>query len=149
MKKVIMVSACLIGLPTRYDGKSKPDRKVLNFLKSEDAVVIPFCPEQLGGLPTPRVPSEIQGKKGWREGVKVLNEKGEDVTENFRRGAEISLKIAQFSKPDLIIMKERSPSCGVNCVYDGTFSKAVVSGMGATAYYLKKDGYKIISEEDL
>ncbi len=149
MKKVIMVSACLLGLPTRYDGKSKPNEKVLNFLKSEDVVVVPFCPEQLGGLPTPRVPSEIQGGKGWKEGAKVLNEKGEDVTENFYLGAEISVKIAQFSNPDFIIMKERSPSCGVNYVYDGTFSKKVVSGMGAAAYYLKKAGYRIISEEDL
>jgi len=149
MKKVIMVSACLLGFPTRYDGKSKPDKRVLNFLKRENAVIVPFCPEQLGGLPTPRIPSEIQGKKGWGEGVRVINKAGQDVTENFIRGAKVSLEIARFSNPDLIIMKERSPSCGVNYIYDGTFSKRVVYGMGVATYYLKKAGYRVISEEEL
>ena len=121
----------------------------MRFIEKENVVVVPFCPEQLGGLPTPRFSSEIQGRKGWQEGAQVLNKNGEDVTRNFILGAEISLKIAWFSKPELIIMKERSPSCGVNYVYDGAFSKKEVRGMGVAAYYLKKAGYNIISEEDL
>ena len=135
-----MVSACLLGLPTRYDGKSKPCEEVLKL--AEKHVLVPFCPEQLGGLPTPRPRSEIRGGK-------VINELGEDVTENFVRGAEASLKIAKIVKPDLIILKSKSPSCGLRRVYDGTFSGKLVEGIGIAARALKEAGFNLITEEDL
>ncbi len=135
-----MVSSCLLGLPTRYDGKSKPDERVLKL--SRDFILVPFCPEQLGGLPTPRPRSEIRGEK-------VINEFGEDVTENFKRGAEVSLEIAKLINPCAVILKSKSPSCGLRKVYDGTFSGKLVSGMGVTAAALKDHGYRLITEEDL
>ncbi len=135
-----MVSACLLGLPTRYDGKSKSCERILKL--AEDAVLIPFCPEQLGGLPTPRPRAEIRNGK-------VINELGEDVTENFVRGAEISLKIAQIVKPDLIILKSKSPSCGLRKIYDGTFTGKLMDGMGFAARALKEAGFNLITEEDL
>ncbi len=135
-----MISACLLGLPTRYDGKSKPDERVLKL--SKDFIIVPFCPEQLGGLPTPRPRSEI------RDG-KVINEFGEDVTENFKRGAKISLEIAKITDPCVIILKSKSPSCGLRNVYDGTFSGKLVNGIGVTASALRDHGYRLITEEDL
>ncbi len=142
-----MVSACLLGLSTRYDGKSKPCQSVLSLL--ERHVLVPFCPEQLGGLPTPREKSEIQGGKGYAEGVRVVTESGRDVTENYIRGALETLKLARLFKPDLIILKSKSPACGLGEVYDGTFSGKLVKGDGVTAYHLKREGYKLITEKDL
>ena len=135
-----MVSACLLGLPTRYDGKSKFYERVNSL--SEDFILVPFCPEQLGGLPTPRPRSEIRGGK-------VINEFGEDVTENFRRGAKMSLKIAEIVNPCVIILKSKSPSCGLRRVYDGTFSGRLIDGIGITAALLKDRGYRLMTEEDL
>ncbi len=135
-----MVSACLLGLPTRYDGKAKGVEKVVSL--SESFVLVPFCPEQLGGLPTPRPRSEIRDDK-------VINELGEDVTENFRRGAKMSLDIARIVKPCTIILKSKSPSCGLRKVYDGTFSGKLVSGSGVAAALLREHGYRLITEEDL
>ncbi len=135
-----MVSACLLGLPTRYDGKSKPHSEVLKL--AEEFVLVPFCPEQLGGLPTPRPQSEISGER-------VINELGQDVTDEFHRGAEISLKIAEIVKPWMILLKSKSPSCGLRKVYDGTFAGRLVNGMGITARALKSAGYHLITEEDL
>jgi len=143
----IMVSSCLLGLPTRYDGKSKPCRKVLEL--SSKHVLIPFCPEQLGGLPTPRYRSEIAGGKGYEKGVKIVTENGVDVTENYIQGAMLSVEIARLVKPDLIILKSKSPACGLRKVYDGTFSGRLVNGSGVAAYFLKKEGCKLITEEDL
>jgi len=142
----ILVSACLLGLPTRFDLLSKPCDKILNLL--EKHVIIPVCPEQLGGLGTPRPPSEIQGGKGWNGEEKVINIKGEDVTENFVRGAELTVKIARLLKVDLVILKSGSPSCGVHEVYDGTFTKNLVRGSGVTAWFLKKEGFHVVDEND-
>jgi uncharacterized protein YbbK (DUF523 family) len=139
-RRVIMVSACLLGFPTRYDGKSKPFDHVIKL--SERYILVPFCPEQLGGLPTPRPRSEIRGER-------VVNDLGEDVTENFLRGAEASLRIAKIAKPDAIILKSKSPSCGLRRVHDGTFSGKLIEGMGITARALRDAGYKLLTEEDL
>ena len=130
-----LVSACLLGIKCRYDGKSKPNEKVLELSKKE--TLIPFCPEQAGGLPTPRVAQEIQGCSG--EVVldgkcKVMNKEGRDVTEEFIRGA---------------IMKQRSPSCGCGLTFDGTFSKNFIKGDGVAAALLKRNGIKVMTEEDL
>lgn len=142
----ILVSACLLGLPTRYDLLSKPCDKILKLL--EKNIIIPVCPEQLGGLGTPRPPSEIQGGKGWSGREKVINIEGKDVTEYFIRGAKLTVKIAKLLKVDLVILKSKSPSCGVHEVYDGTFTGNLVKGLGVTAWFLKKEGYHIIDEND-
>ena len=134
-----MVSACLLGLPTRYDGKEKGIELVKKLVRYY--ILVPFCPEQLGGLPTPRPRSEIRGER-------VVNELGKDVTENFERGARAALRIAEMVDPMLIILKERSPSCGLRHVYDGTFSGRLVDGMGMTARVLKEAGYELTTEED-
>ncbi|HIP91904.1 MAG TPA: DUF523 domain-containing protein, partial [Thermotoga sp.] len=101
-----------------------------------------------GGLETPRPPSEIQGGKGWNGKEKVINIEGKDVTEYFIRGAKLTVKIAKLLKVDLVILKSKSPSCGVHEVYDGTFTGNLVKGLGVTAWFLKKEGYHIIDEND-
>ena len=145
-----LVSACLLGIKCRYDGKSKPNEKVLELSKKE--TLIPVCPEQLGGLPTPRVAQEIQGMSGEKvlDGdCKVLNKKGKDVTEQFIKGAEETLKITKIYNIKEAILKQRSPSCGCGQQYDGTFTKTLIKGDGVTTALLKKKGIKIITEEDL
>lgn len=136
-----LCSACLLGIACRYDGLSKPNEKVLALAKTE--TLIPVCPEQLGGQPTPRPGSEIT-----RFGT-VVEESGNDVTREFSKGALETLKIAKLYGIKEAIMKQRSPSCGSGQVYDGTFSKTLVKGDGIAAALLKKNGIKVISEEDL
>lgn len=138
--KKIICSACLLGIACRYDGKSKPDRKVLNLSKKE--ILIPVCPEQLGGLTTPREPAEQRNGK-------VITASGKDITKYFQKGAKEVLKIAKIFGAKEAILKQRSPSCGNGKIYDGTFSKQIIRGDGVTARLLKKNGIKVISEEDL
>ena len=133
----ILVSACLLGLPVRYDGASKVCERVLSLLSRH--TLIPVCPEQLGGLPTPRPRSEIRNGR-------VFNELGEDVTENFVRGATATLEMAKLLKVDLAVMKSKSPSCGVGRVYDGSFSGRVVEGNGVTSDLLIKNGFVVVDE---
>lgn len=139
-KKNILVSACLLGTPCRYDGASKPNTKVIAL--SEKYNLIPVCPEVAGGLPTPRTPSEIVGER-------VLMRDGRDVTENYRRGAEIALKKARENSCDVAILKARSPSCGKGQVYDGTFSGTLTSGDGITAKLLSDAGITVLTEENI
>ncbi|MEN8222462.1 MAG: DUF523 domain-containing protein [Acidobacteriota bacterium] len=143
MKKIsfpIICSACLLGIKCRYDGKSVPDEKVVKI--SSEKILIPVCPEQMGGLPTPRASSEIIGER-------VINKVGEDVTEYFEKGAEEALKLAKIFECKEAILKQRSPSCGSGRIYDGTFSGKVIKGDGITAKLLKENGIKVITEEDL
>jgi len=135
-----LCSACLLGIKCRYDGKSKEDKKVLELAKKE--VLIPVCPEQLGGLPTPRENSERQRNK-------VITKSGKDETENFKRGAEEVLKLAKIFGIKEAVFKQRSPSCGCGQIYDGTFSGKIIKGDGVTTELLKKNGIKVITEEDL
>ena len=135
-----LCSACLLGIRCRYDGKSKPDKKIIGL--SEKEALIPVCPEQLGGLPTPRENSEIKGKK-------VITASGKDVTKNFKRGAEKTLKIAKLFNIKQAIFKQKSPSCGCGKIYDGTFSRKIIKGDGITTALLKKNGIKVIPEEDI
>lgn len=137
----ILVSACLLGCNCRYDGKSMPNEKVLELAK--DNVLIPVCPEQMGGLTTPRNPSERQ-----RNGTIIMND-GTDVTENYRRGAEMALTVAKLNDVDYAIMKAKSPSCGKGLIYDGSFQKRLTEGNGITSDLLLKEGYKVITEKDL
>ena len=140
MEKII-VSACLLGEACRYDGKSKPCEKVLRL--AEKYELIPVCPEVFGGLSTPRPPSEMQ-KDG-----RFINSAGEDVTANYRRGAEKTLAIAKENGCRLAVLKEKSPSCGVHSRYDGTFTRTLINDSGITASLLRENGITVLSEEDL
>jgi uncharacterized protein YbbK (DUF523 family) len=135
-----LCSACLLGLKCRYNNKRKRNAKVFALSKRE--VLIPICPEQLGGLSTPREPAEI--KKG-----KVFTRSGKDVTSNYRLGAREVLRVARQLKISEAILKQRSPACGYGVIYDGTFSKNTKFGYGITAKLLKKNGIKIITEKEL
>lgn len=144
-----LVSACLMGIHCRFDGKSSLDTEVQKLVKEGKAV--PICPEQMGGLSTPRLPAEIVGGDG--EDVldgkaKVINIEGEDVTAAFIRGAEETLRVAQSVGAVEAILKERSPSCGSCMIYDGTFKGQTQAGKGVTAALLKRNGIKVISEEE-
>lgn len=135
-----LCSACLLGIRCRYDAKSTPNRKVVELSKKK--LLIPVCPEQLGGLPTPRDPSERRGKK-------VITSSGKDVTKNFKLGAGQVLKIAKLLGIREAIFKQRSAACGCGKIYDGTFSGRVIRGDGITTALLKKNGIKVISKQDL
>lgn len=135
-----MVSACLAGENCKYDGGNNRNEKVLRLMAEND--VIRVCPEQLGGLPTPRVPSEI------REGI-VTARDGRIVDREYRAGAQRCLEIALRERPDLIILQSRSPSCGVKQRYDGSFSGALTYGAGVTAELLMENGFRCIDVEDL
>jgi len=133
-------SACLLGINCRYDGKERINDKIIDLSRKE--VLIPVCPEQLGGLSTPREPAEQRGKE-------VFTKSGKDVTENFEKGAREVLKIANTYGIKEAILKQRSPSCGCGQIYDGTFSGNIIKGDGVVASLLKKNGIKVITEEDL
>ncbi|MEM3770102.1 MAG: DUF523 domain-containing protein [Candidatus Bathyarchaeia archaeon] len=135
-----LCSACLLGVKCRYDGRDALDKKVITLLKTE--TLIPVCPEQLGGLPTPREPAEI------KEG-RVITRLGKDVTKNFKRGAEEVLKIAKLLGVKEAVLKQGSLSCGCGRIYDGTFSGKIIKGDGITTALLKKHGIMVITEEDL
>ncbi|MBR4082237.1 MAG: DUF523 domain-containing protein [Clostridia bacterium] len=135
----ILVSACLLGLPVRYDGNAKCESWVEALAREH--TLIPVCPEQLGGLSTPRVPCE-------RVGSCVLSRDGDDRTANFRKGAELALRIARLNGCEVAILKQRSPSCGSKAVYDGTFSGNVIPGAGVTAELLRANGIEVYAEED-
>lgn len=135
-----MVSACLAGENCKYDGGNNRNEKVLRLMAEND--VIRVCPEQLGGLPTPRMPSEI------REGI-VTARDGRIVDREYRAGAQRCLEIALRERPDLIILQSRSPSCGVKQRYDGTFSGTLTYGAGVTAELLMENGFRCIDVEDL
>ena len=136
----IMVSACLAGENCKYNGGNNRNEKVLRLIEGNEVVTV--CPEQLGGLPTPRVPSEI------KDGV-VTARDGRIVDKEFRAGAVKCLEIAMREQPDLIVLKSRSPSCGVKQRYDGTFSGALVDGAGVTAQLLMENGFRCVDAEDL
>ncbi|GED31133.1 DUF523 domain-containing protein [Brevibacillus nitrificans] len=143
-----MISACLIGCECRYDQKSCRDQELEQLLR--EGKVIPVCPEQLGGLPTPRPPAEIVGGDGFDvlDGkARIVDQKGNDVTEEFLAGARQALKLAQTVGATSAILKENSPSCGSTFVYDGTFSGKKVTGTGLTAALFRRHGIEVQSEQ--
>ncbi|MBQ8321004.1 MAG: DUF523 domain-containing protein [Clostridia bacterium] len=137
MKENILVSACLLGLPCRYDGESRAYPETLAL--KEKYNLIPFCPEIYGGLPTPRTPSE-------RVGDRVITRDGRDVTENYRRGAECAYHLCKLYGCKKAILKAKSPACGSGKIYDGSFTRTLTDGDGVTAEYLKKRGITVIDE---
>ena len=136
----ILISACLLGYKTRYDGLSKPSKKIKEIFEND--ILIPICPEQMGGLSTPRPKAEIKGDK-------VINIDGKDVTSNYIKGAKMALEIAKLNDVDFCILKSKSPSCGKGLVYDGSFSNNLISGDGICTKLLKENGFKIYSEEEI
>ena len=136
----IMVSACLAGENCKYNGGNNRNEKVLQLMRDHEVITV--CPEQMGGLPTPRVPAEI------RDGV-VTARDGRIVDREFRSGAEKCLEIARREEPDLVVLQSRSPSCGVKQRYDGTFTGTLVEGAGVTAQLLMDRGFRVVDVEDL
>lgn len=137
---MIVVSACLAGLRCRYDGAEKPNETVIQLVAEGKA--IPLCPEQLGGLPTPRLPAEIKGDY-------VVRKDGVDVTTEFHRGAEEAYRIVQLVGAQKVILKAKSPSCGCGKIYDGSFRGRIVAGDGVFAAICKRNGIEILAEEDI
>lgn len=145
METIIFVSACLSGHKCRWDGQCLPREKQLKLLPN----MIPVCPEQLGGLMVPREPAQIIGGNGCdvlNDRARVITSSGVDVTSQFVKGAQETLKIARQHNADLIILKERSPSCGVHRIYQG---ENLTSGMGVTCALLKSEGFEVQSSEEI
>ncbi len=143
-----LVSACLVGINCRYAGKNKLDERLVKLY--ERAELIPVCPEQLGGLPTPRAQAEPTAD-GWyvlSGDAKVITKCGRDVTEYFVRCAEKTLGLAKLLNIEEAIFKARSPSCGCGRIYDGTFSGKLTDGDGITTALLKKNGISAVTEEE-
>ena len=136
-KERVLVSACLLGVRCRYDGKAQGAPWLDELLRCCEP--IPVCPEQLGGLPTPRIPSE-------RRGDRVVNREGVDVTEAFRRGADEALRLAELYGVGCALLKARSPSCGSREIYDGSFTGRTIPGAGVAARALMDAGIEVFDE---
>lgn len=147
----ILISACLLGISCRYDAKSKPNQKILDFVKNQVLLknpsvnLIPFCPEIYGGLPTPRTPCELKNENGK---VKVISADGIDRTSEYEKGANEALRLCKLFDIKIAILKEKSPSCGSELIYDGTFSRTLISGDGVTAKLLKENGIRVLGESE-
>lgn len=135
----IIVSACLAGENCKYNGGNNRNEKIIRLMETEE--VISVCPEQLGGLPTPRTPSEI------RDGI-VVSKDGRIVDREFHLGAQRCLESAKREQPDLIILQSRSPSCGVKKRYDGSFTGRLTDGAGVTAELLMNHGFHVVDMEE-
>lgn len=136
----ILVSACLLGVKCRYKGDACPCQKLIDLGK--DHTLIPVCPEQAGGLPTPRTPSE-------RVGDKVIMKNGTDVTAEYQKGAQTALYLAKTLGADFAVLKANSPSCGKGIIYDGTFSGGKCEGNGVTSELLLNNGIAVYTEDEI
>ena len=134
-KENVMVSACLLGLNCKYNGGNNYNEDLEKIL--EDKNVIPICPEIYGGLPTPRIPSEIKDNK-------VINKEGTEVTSFFKKGAEETLKLAKKFNVTKAYLKQKSPSCGKGLIYDGSFTGNKIDGNGITTELLIENGIEVI-----
>ena len=134
------MSACLAGVNCKYNGGNNLNEKVRKLMAGNEVIAV--CPEVMGGLSVPRSPSEI------RDGI-VMTKDGRDVDAEFRAGAQECLKLAVKEQPDLIVLQSRSPSCGVNQRYDGSFTGKLIQGSGVTAELLIRHGFHVIDVEDL
>lgn len=147
---MILVSACLTGEPVRYDGKSCPNTLLKQLLLNKKAQSL--CPELLGGFTTPRLPAEIVGGIGQDvlDGkAKITDSSGLDVTDLYLKGAYRTLEIAQQIKASCVVLKENSPSCGSQKIYNGTFQGEKIVGTGITTALLQRHGFKVISENEI
>lgn len=135
----LAVSSCLLGEPCRYDAAAKPCKPVLDLADKHE--ILPICPEVAGGLPTPRIPSEITP-----DGKRVLSQGGEDVTEAFAYGAQACLQDMMRFGCDAAILKSKSPSCGSGLIYDGTFTGTLTEGWGVAAALIRDAGITVYDE---
>lgn len=140
---MILVSACLVGLNCKYNGGNNYNEKICKLVKEGKA--IPLCPEQIGGLKTPRVPSEIRYIDGKKY---VFNKDGEDVTKEFICGAKEVFEFAKRMNIDTAILKSKSPSCGLGKIYDGKFQGNLIDGDGILAEMLIENGIKVINSDE-
>lgn len=137
---MIAVSACLAGMKCRYDGNDNEIKEIVELVKLNKAILI--CPEQLGGMQTPRKPCEIRNNR-------VIDKDEIDRTKEFEKGAQEALKICKLYGIKEAILKANSPSCGNGCVYDGTFSGKKISGNGVTANLFVSNGIEVKTEKEL
>ena len=137
---MIIVSACLAGINCTYNGETQEHEQIVELVKKGQAIVV--CPEQLGGLTTPRVPAEIQ------EG-RVITKESKDVTDAFIKGAVEGLSICNKYGCIEAILKSKSPSCGCGLIYDGTFTGKLIKGDGITTRLLKENGIKVVSSDEI
>lgn len=140
----LLVSGCLLGIPCRYDGKEKRNETVCAL--KENWEIIPVCPEAMGGLKSPREPSEQRVIDGCR---RVISRDGKDVTAFFEKGAQKVLELALENRCRFAVLKENSPSCGCGCIYDGTFTGRKIPGMGIAAGLLTDHGITVVGEHSL
>lgn len=138
----IIVSGCLLGISCRYDGGTQEAKELIAWVREGGHSLIPVCPEQLGGLATPRPPAERQGER-------VVNCEGVDVTEAYQRGARETLRLAKLYGCTLAVLKERSPSCGSGEIYDGSFCGALTEGDGVTTELLRQNGIRVLGESEI
>ena len=136
----ILISACLLGVRCRYDGENKTYPGIEELARRH--TLVPVCPEQLGGLSTPRPPSE-------RQGDRVVANTGADVTMQYRRGAEETLRLCRLFGCEAAVLKERSPSCGKGSIYDGTFSGTLTEKDGVTVELLAAQGIAVFGESQI
>ncbi len=139
-KEKILISACLAGVNCKYNGKNNEHKKIIELIKNKDVILI--CPEQLGGLKTPRTPAE-------RIKDKVITNDNIDVTKEYQKGAEEVLNLVKKFNIKTAILKSKSPSCGKGKIYDGSFSNTLIYGNGITTELLEKNGIKVISSDEL
>lgn len=140
----ILISGCLLGQRVRYNGEAKPLISELVTLWQQQGRLISICPEVIAGLPVPRSPAEIDQNSG-----KVITCEGDDVTEEFSQGAQQALNLCKKYNIEFALLKESSPSCGTNTIYDGTFSQVKLMGEGVTTKLLRQHGVKVYSEDSI
>ncbi|AAZ55249.1 DUF523 domain-containing protein [Thermobifida fusca] len=149
----ILVSACLLGRAVRFDGRAKTINHEIVARWRDEGRLVPFCPEVVGGLPVPRPPAEIEGAQGARAVLagqaRIRTRDGRDVTAFFLHGAQAALRAAQEHGVRLAVLKEKSPSCGVHQVFDGSFTGTTVPGMGLTTLLLRDHGIDVFTEHEL
>lgn len=139
----LLISACLLGMRSRYDGESRravTDAALDALMKKYE--LVPFCPEIYGGLSTPRVPAE-------RVGDEYITKDGKNVTENYRRGADEGLSLMRKLGVERALLKARSPACGKGRIYDGSFTGTLTSGDGVLAERLIECGFEVYTEEEI
>lgn len=142
----VLISACLLGVNCRFDGGNSRNEDAIKRRETDELISV--CPEEAGGLPTPRPPVEIVGGDGndVLDGkAKVMTADGEDKTAEFLKGAKHALELAQSQGVTCVIFKSKSPSCGCGTIYDGSFSGTLISGDGVTTALLKRHGIEVIS----
>ena len=148
----ILISACLLGEPVRYDGRSKKIENTIVAQWREEGRLVVACPEVIGGLPVPRPAAEITGATAAEvldgHGT-VMTQAHDDVTNFFLRGAEHALALCQQHGISVAILKENSPSCGSSKIHDGSFSNSLLAGEGITTALLRRHGIDVYSEHDI